>query len=67
MLLYSVGRILQLLHPFAPFVTEDLWQTIGFGGVLALSDVARVTIDLPAKNYRHNLMMDIITQLRNLK
>ena len=28
---YALRRILLLLHPFTPFVTEDLWRGLGFG------------------------------------
>jgi len=28
---YTIRRVLQLLHPFAPFITEELWHALGFG------------------------------------
>lgn len=28
---YVIRRVLQLLHPYAPFVTEELWNGLGFG------------------------------------
>jgi valyl-tRNA synthetase len=28
---YVMSRVLRLLHPFAPFVTEELWRELGFG------------------------------------
>ncbi len=27
---YVIGRVLRLLHPYAPFITEELWHSLGF-------------------------------------
>ena len=66
MLVYVLGRLLQLLHPFAPFVTESLWQQLGFTGSISISQRPD-TFELAPKNYRIKLIMDIITELRNLR
>ncbi len=28
-LLHTLDKILRVLHPFMPFVTEEIWQTLG--------------------------------------
>ncbi len=31
----AMKTLLQLLNPFAPHITEELWETLGFGGIVA--------------------------------
>jgi leucyl-tRNA synthetase len=31
----AVRTLLQLLNPFAPHLTEELWEQLGFGGIIA--------------------------------
>jgi len=33
-LLHTLENVLKLLHPFMPFVTEEIWQTMGKNGLL---------------------------------
>ena len=39
---YAMSRVLRLLHPYAPFVTEELWRELGFGpGSIQLTEWPR--------------------------
>ena len=35
-LVYTLDTVLRLLHPFMPFVTEELWQAIPHQGEILL-------------------------------
>lgn len=62
--------MLKLLHPFMPFITEEIWQYLPGGeDALIVSDWPKVDID---KSYQSseeeiNFAMEIIKSIRNIK
>jgi valyl-tRNA synthetase len=44
---YVLSRILRLLHPFAPFVTEELWIELKFGTSIQFEDWPSTTFQPP--------------------
>ncbi len=65
------GVMLQLLHPFMPFVTEELWQTLGEGDVpsIMISKFPEVRDDWNEKDAETEmeLLMALITAIRNIR
>ncbi|MBV6657370.1 MAG: valine--tRNA ligase, partial [Devosiaceae bacterium] len=68
---YVIDVILKMLHPFMPFITEELWEaTAGFGGrptVLALAPWPTLDIANEEATGDINWVIDIITATRSLK
>ncbi len=69
-LCYVLDRTLRLLHPFMPFITEEIWQHIPHEGK------SIVTAQWPEDKgkFRHpdavrkmNLLMDVIKSVRNIR
>jgi valyl-tRNA synthetase len=48
---YVMSRVLRLLHPFVPFVTEELWSELGLGETIQLAPWP-ATSYLPGGDYR---------------
>ncbi len=65
-LIYAMGTVLKLLHPFLPFVTEKLWEKLGFEGFVMVSSYPR-QYEVFEKNYKVNLLLELIKWLRALK
>ena len=65
-LLYSILTNLKLLHPALPFMSEKLWQNIWVEWALIVQPWP-TKLDAGSKNYRINLVMDIISQRRTLR
>jgi len=69
-LLTVLETVLQLLHPFAPFVTEEIWQALpGERGSIMHADFPRVNADWrsPEAEQAAQLIMGVITGIRNIR
>ena len=67
-LLYVLDQILRLLHPFMPYVTEKIWQTIPHEGeTVMLADYPqfREDLDFPEAAQEMKRIMDAIRAIRN--
>ncbi len=69
-LFFTLSRILRLLHPFMPFITEELWQK------LPIHQSSIMLSPYPESNERQidiqaiaemELVMDVVTAIRNIR
>jgi len=61
---------LQLLHPFMPFLTEEIWQTLVADGSSIMVSPFPAAVDFPEdqeSEEQMGLMMSIITRIRNIR
>jgi len=67
-LFYVLQNILKLWHPFIPFVTEEIYQTLGAGKLLMIEKwpVASTSQD-EASRAEMEIIKEIITVIRNLR
>ena len=67
-LLYVLDQILRLLHPFMPYITEEIWQTIPHEGetvMLAKYPEYNADLDYPEASDEMKKIMDAIRAIRN--
>lgn len=65
-IIYVLSDILKLMSVFAPYITEQIWQLLGFKGNLIEQKLTKLE-RLPTKNYKIHLFIDIISRLLNIK
>jgi valyl-tRNA synthetase len=69
-LLDVLAASLKLLHPFMPFVTEEIWQTlVADGRSIMVSDfpTADEAFPDPEAEREMGLIMEVITRIRNIR
>ncbi len=69
-LVYTLTRMLALLHPFMPFITEHLWQHLPHDGkTLARAEwpKAEAQLRFPAEQEQMERLMDAIKAVRNMR
>ncbi|MBQ6626938.1 MAG: valine--tRNA ligase [Ruminococcus sp.] len=66
-LLYVLDKILKLLHPFMPFITEEIWQTLPHeGDTIMLCEYPKYddALHFPEEAQQMEVIMEAITAIR---
>ena len=67
-LVYVMDRILRLLHPFMPFITEEIWQSLPHEGesimIAEYPEFLSEFVDIDAENSVKS-MIDVVKAVRN--
>ncbi|MCS1351451.1 valine--tRNA ligase [Mechercharimyces sp. CAU 1602] len=70
-LVYVLDQSLRLLHPFMPFVTEEIWQHLpleeGESITIASWPTARESFSFSDAEGEMNLLIDLIRSVRNIR
>ncbi|MHB8830312.1 MAG: valine--tRNA ligase [Syntrophales bacterium] len=69
-LLYTLKTALKLLHPFMPFVSEEIWQALVADGKSIMENdfpLADAALDDPAAEGEMELIREVITRIRNIR
>ena len=67
-LVYALDQILKLLHPFMPFITEDIWQAIPHEGAsIMIADwpTANPAFSFPEEEQEMEMVIAAIRAVRN--
>ncbi|MDS9471355.1 valine--tRNA ligase [Sporosarcina pasteurii] len=69
-LAYVLDHTMRLLHPFMPFITEEIWQNLPHEGesiTIASWPVVDASLSNEARATEMKLLMDIIRSVRNIR
>jgi len=67
-LIYTLEKVLRLLHPFMPFVTEEIWQKIPHKGLSIMIAPYPEELEIDEDAQRDiNYLMDTIMSIRTIR
>ncbi len=68
-LLHVLDNILRMLHPFAPFITEEIWQMVAKGKTILRADYPAPPKKIEHAKEAHEMqaIMDVISAVRNIR
>ena len=66
---FALGHILKLLHPFMPFVSEELWNKLGYEGALVTTawPQAGKTLESATAAEEMQWAIDLISSIRSVR
>ncbi|QDG77541.1 valine--tRNA ligase [Labrenzia sp. PHM005] len=69
---WAIDEILKVLHPFMPFLTEELWERLGDEGVkadklLMLTEWPHANVSDDAAAGEINWLVDLISEIRSVR
>ncbi len=67
-LIYVMSNVLKLLHPFMPFVTEEIWQSLPHEGesiMVSAWPQYSDALNFSAEEEQMNMIMDAVRAIRN--
>lgn len=68
-LLYIMNNTVKLLHPFMPFITEEIWGALGNNGSIMVDSfpIYQDSLDFPNELQEFSRIMDAIKGIRNAR
>ena len=66
---FALGHILKLLHPFMPFVSEELWNKLGYEGALIATAWPQVNAELKNASAAAEMqwVTDVVKETRSIR